>query len=790
MGIGTTEEHQALADSVRGLATRTTEHAALAGQGILGLHLPEGCGGQGYGLLELCVALEVLGERRVPGAYLPTVLTSAALTWPTGHATGARTGTGRPRGTAAVTGPETDRPRGSAAVTGPETGCPCVTNAPLIAGLADGSMTAAVAFPVEGGGSGRVLALGSPEADLFLVPVNGRGWAALDRADVVAEPADGVDLDRPLCSVAARTVPADRVLGEVPVRELAAVLLGADACGVAAWAVRTAAEYAKVREQFGRPIGQFQGVKHRVAAALVTLEQARASVWDAARALDAAPGGGLGSEVRLAAEDVTGDGLGGEARPAADVTRGRLGGEARAAADVTEGRLGGEVGLAVAVAGVLGTEAAVRCAADAIQVLGGIGYTFEHDAHRYYRRALSDRMLAGDPGPWAEEVAGLAVAGVRRAMEPDLPEEAAAVRDAIRAEAESLRAEEPPARLGRFAREGWMMPYLPRPWGRDAAPLEQAIIHQEFRDLKRPNLGIAAWAVPSIVRYGTREQQERFLPKTFTGEIVWCQLFSEPGAGSDLAGLATKATRVEGGWSLTGQKIWTSLAQYAHWGICLARTSPEKAKHNGITYFLVDMASPGVTVRPLKEINGDEVFNEVFLDDVFVPDGLVVGAVDEGWRVARDTLSHERVALGDSWGPGSQHTDMAELIAKLPPLRQSQREQAGRLWAEGQAISALGLRVTLSKLSGSRLSGSRLPGSRLPGSRLPGADAATASSVRKLLGMRHAQAISEFCWSLAPASRHWNRMILTTRAFTIGGGTTEVQLNIIAERALGLPRDP
>ncbi|MGV9374661.1 acyl-CoA dehydrogenase [Nonomuraea sp. NPDC003707] len=690
MGIGTTEEHQALADSVRGLATRTTEHAALAGQGILGLHLPEECGGQGYGLLELCVALEALGERRVPGAYLPTVLTSAALTWP---------------------GPA--HPTGGA-----------VTAASLIAGLADGSMTAAVAFPAEGGDPGPVLALGSPEADLFLVPVDGRGWAVLDRADVVAEPADGVDLDRPLCSVAARTVPADRVLGEVPVRELAAVLLGADACGVAAWAVRTAAEYAKVREQFGRPIGQFQGVKHRVAAALVTLEQASAAVWDAARALDATPGGGVGGEVRLA----------------------------------------------VGVAGVLGTEAAVRCVADAIQVLGGIGYTFEHEAHRYYRRALSDRMLAGDPGPWAEEVAGLAAAGVRRAMEPDLPEEAAAVRDAIRVEAESLRAEEPLARLGRFAREGWIMPYLPRPWGRDASPLEQVIIHQEFRDLKRPNLGIAAWAVPSIVRYGTREQQERFLPRTFTGEIVWCQLFSEPGAGSDLAGLATKATRVEGGWSLTGQKIWTSLAQFAHWGICLARTSPEKAKHNGITYFLVDMASQGVTVRPLKEINGDEVFNEVFLDDVFVPDDLVVGAVDEGWRVARDTLSHERVALGDSWGPGSQHTDMAELIATLPPLRQSQREQAGRLWAEGQAISALGLRVTLSKLSG--------------------VDAATASSVRKLLGMRHAQAISEFCWSLAPASRRWNRMILATRAFTIGGGTTEVQLNIIAERALGLPRDP
>ncbi|MEV4089489.1 acyl-CoA dehydrogenase family protein, partial [Nonomuraea fuscirosea] len=351
----------------------------------------------------------------------------------------------------------------------------------------------------------------------------------------------------------------------------------------------------------------------------------------------------------------------------------------------------------------------------------------------------------------------------------------------VRAEAEKLRAEEPAARRVRLELDGMQMPYLPRPWGRDASPLEQVIIHQEFRDLRRPNLGIAAWAVPSIVRYGTREQQERFLPGTFTGEIVWCQLFSEPGAGSDLAGLSTKAERVEGGWSLTGQKIWTSLAQYAHWGICLARTSPDRPKHDGISYFLVDMASPGVTVKPLKEINGDEIFNEVFLDAVFVPDDLVVGAVNDGWRVARDTLSHERVALGDSWGPGSRHTDMAALIARLPELRPAQRERAGRLWAEGQAISALGLRVTLSQLSDAQPSGSR---SSSAGSR------GTASSVRKLLGMRHSQEISEFCWSLAPADPHWNRMILTTRAFTIGGGTTEVQLNIIAERALGLPRDP
>ncbi|GAA4954219.1 alkylation response protein AidB-like acyl-CoA dehydrogenase [Nonomuraea thailandensis] len=721
MGIGLTEEHVALAASVHGVAGRGADHAALAAQGLLGLHLPEECGGQGFGLLELCVAVEALGERRIRGAYLPTVLASAVL-----GAYGAE--------------------------------LPAGTRLELLRGLAGGSLTAAVAL-LPG------CAIGSAQAELFVVPAGDGGWAVLDRGDVTAGPLEGVDPDRPLCAVTARAVPAGRVLGGAPVRELAAVLLGADACGVAAWAVATAAGHAKVREQFGRPIGQFQGVKHRVAGALVALEQARAAVWDAARALDETRGPASGTEPAAGAAPGTAAEPGAVTKPEALSEPGAVT-EPGAAGE----GLGEEVRLAVSVAAVLAPDAAVRCTADAIQVLGGIGYTFEHDAHRYYRRALSGRMLAGDPGPWAEEAARMAVAGVRRRMEPDLPAEAAPVRDAIRAQAESLRAGEQAARRARLAREGWIMPHLPRPWGRSATPLEQVIIHQEFRDLGRPNLGIAAWAVPSIVRYGTREQQERFLPGTFAGEIVWCQLFSEPGAGSDLAGLTTKAARVEGGWSLTGQKIWTSLAQYAHWGICLARTSPDRPKHDGISYFLVDMSSPGVTVRPLKEINGDEIFNEVFLDDVFVPDDLVVGAVNEGWRVARDTLSHERVALGDSWGPGSRHTDMARHIARLPPLRQAQREQAGRLWAEGQAISALGLRVTLSQLAG--------------------ADPGAAPSVRKLLGMRHAQAISEFCWSLDPSDRYWSRMILGTRAFTIGGGTTEVQLNIIAERALGLPRDP
>ncbi|GAA4584130.1 acyl-CoA dehydrogenase [Planotetraspora phitsanulokensis] len=687
MGIGLTTDHRDLAASARRFAERrisprTADHREfwddLAAQGVLGLHVPEEHGGQGFGTPELAVVLEVLGERCAPGPFLPTVIASALI---------------------AGSGTEALR-------------------AELLPRLADGSLTAAVALPET---SQEGLALGEPDAGVVIVPVDGR-WAVLRSADVAIQAATGLDLTRGLVHVSAGGAAGeDRVLPDVTsatVRDVIAVLAGAEACGVAAWAVSTAAEYARTRVQFGRPIGQFQGVKHRCAAMLVALEQARAAVWDAARAIE--------------------DGHG---------TR-----------------------IAAAGAAVVAPDAAVRCAADAIQVLGGIGYTFEHDAHLYYRRALSLRALVGDPGVWAGQVTRLAMAGVRRELEPDLPDEALPLRERIHAEAARLGALDPAERRAGFASGGWMMPHLPEPWGRAASPLEQVIIQQEFRHLGRPNLGIAAWAVPSIVRYGTREQQEQFLPGTLRGEFVWCQLFSEPGAGSDLASLSTKAVRAEGGWLISGQKIWTSLAQYAHWAICLARTDPDAPKHEGITYFLVDMSSPGVEVRPLKEINGDEIFNQVFLDDVFVPDSLVVGEPGQGWRVARDTLSHERVSLGDSWGPGSQHGDMAGHLAKAGPLRESQLEEAGRLYAEGHAISALGLRVTLARLEGT--------------------DSGAASSVRKLLGMGQAQRVSEFCWSLDPADPHWSRMILTTRAFTIGGGTTEVQLNIIGERALGLPRDP
>jgi 3-oxochol-4-en-24-oyl-CoA dehydrogenase len=335
---------------------------------------------------------------------------------------------------------------------------------------------------------------------------------------------------------------------------------------------------------------------------------------------------------------------------------------------------------------------------------------------------------------------------------------------------------------------GWVLPHLPKPWGRGASPLEQLVIDAEFRaaGFTPHNLAIGAWVAPALIQYGSAEQQERFLPATMRLDYLWCQLFSEPGAGSDLAGLTTRAERVEGGWRITGQKIWTSLAKEAAWGICLARTDPAAPKHQGISYFLVDMRSDGVEVRPLREITGDASFNQVFLDNVFVPDDRLVGEVNNGWRIARTTLANERVSLSSSWTFGAGVTELLEVTkaAAEPPL-----SDVGKLVCEGRAVDLLGLQVTLKQLSGTE-----------PGS---------TGSVRKLLSMRSAQQIAELCWSMAgengalgvgstpkvdrhgaPDGAQLARQTLATRATTIGGGTSDIQLNIIAERMLGLPRDP
>ena len=291
--------------------------------------------------------------------------------------------------------------------------------------------------------------------------------------------------------------------------------------------------------------------------------------------------------------------------------------------------------------------------------------------------------------------------------------------------------------------------------------------------MTRHEITIGGWAVPTILQ-AAPEHADLLVRGTMAGEIKWCQLFSEPGAGSDLAALRATAEKVDGGWRINGQKVWTSLAREADWAMCLARTDPDAPKHKGITYFLVDMKSEGIRTRPLREITGEALFNEVYLEDLFVPDEFQVGQVNDGWKIARTTLANERVAMGG----GSSLGDAAEEIVGLIRAAGAEDDalvldELGKHVADGVVGSLLDLRTALRTLSGSG----------------PGAE----SSVRKIVGVRHRQDIAEFGLELTGTGgvefTEQGRKFLMVRCLSIAGGTEQVLLNVVGERILGLPRD-
>ena len=334
---------------------------------------------------------------------------------------------------------------------------------------------------------------------------------------------------------------------------------------------------------------------------------------------------------------------------------------------------------------------------------GGIGFTWEHDTNVYYRRAIVLAACFGRAADYPQQVVDVATSTGMRPIDIDLDPDTEKLREEIRAEVAALKAIPSEERNTAIAEGGWVQPHLPTPWGR-AAAADRADHHRpgvlHAGAVKRPPMGIAAWIIPSIVAYGTDAQQQRFLPPTFRGEMIWCQLFSEPGAGSDLASLTTKATKVDGGWRITGQKIWTTGAQYSQWGALLARTNPSAPKHGGITYFLLDMASEGVEIKPLRELTGNAMFNTVFIDDVFVPDELVLGEVDRGWEVSRNTLTNERVSIGSSEPPFLASLEQFVEFLRDGQFDQIEQNEAGKLIAEGHAAKLLNMRSTLLTLAG------------------------------------------------------------------------------------------
>lgn len=729
MSIAITPEHYELADSVRSLVARVAPsevlHAALespvenpppywqaaAEQGLQGVHLAESVGGQGFGILELAVVLAEFGYGAVPGPFVPSAIASALI---------------------AAHDPQ----------------------AKVLAELATGAAIAAYALDsgLTATRHGDVLVIrgevravpAAAQASVLVLPVaieSRDEWVVLRNDQLEIEAVKSLDPLRPIAHIRANAVDVsdDALLSNLTMttaHALMSTLLSAEAVGVARWATDTASAYAKIREQFGRPIGQFQAIKHKCAEMIADTERATAAVWDAARALDDA------------------------------------------------GESSSDVEFAAAVAATLAPATAQRCTQDCIQVHGGIGFTWEHDTNVYYRRALMLAACFGRGSEYPQRVVDTATTAGMRPVDIDLDPSTEKLRAQIRAEVAALKAMPREPRTVAIAEGGWVLPYLPKPWGRAASPVEQIIIAQEFTAgrVKRPQIAIATWIVPSIVAFGTDNQKQRLLPPTFRGDIFWCQLFSEPGAGSDLASLATKATRVDGGWRITGQKIWTTGAQYSQWGALLARTDPSAPKHNGITYFLLDMKSEGVQVKPLRELTGKEFFNTVYLDDVFVPDELVLGEVNRGWEVSRNTLTAERVSIG-----GSDSTFLPTLGEFVDrdyrfegQFDQVARHRAGQLIAEGHATKLLNLRSTLLTLAGG--------------------DPMAPAAISKLLSMRTGQGYAEFAVSsfgtdavIGDTERlpgKWGEYLLASRATTIYGGTSEVQLNIIAERLLGLPRDP
>jgi alkylation response protein AidB-like acyl-CoA dehydrogenase len=349
---------------------------------------------------------------------------------------------------------------------------------------------------------------------------------------------------------------------------------------------------------------------------------------------------------------------------------------------------------------------------------------------------------------------------------------------------------EHPAPTGRqLAEAGYVAPHWPRPWGLEADPIHQLVIDEELRraGASRPvnPIGIG-WAGPTLIHAGTDAQKERYLFPLLSGEEFWCQLFSEPGAGSDLANLSTRAVRDGDVYVVNGQKIWTTFAHVARFGILIARTDPDAPKHQGISYFVCPMDLPGIEIRPIVEMTGVHQFNEVFFDDVRIPAEQLVGEENRGWALAKVTLGNERVSLsagGALWGLGPSAGDLLELVRKAGGVDDaSLRQRLASLFIESEILRLIRLRTVTAAVQG----------------RPPGPEA----SIRKALADEHGKTIMGLAKDLAgPAGMlttsgplgagdgSWNYGFVFSAALTVGGGTSEVQRNIIAERVLGLPHD-
>lgn len=739
MSLGLSPEQQELTDAVAQFAARNAPIAttrdsfddlaagripgwwdALVANGFHAVHLPDDVGGQGGRLIDAACVLESAGKSLLPGPLLPTVAAGAValLADPTPSAQSLLR----------------DLAGGAAAaIVLPDDG--------LHARAEDGQWLISGASEVTAGVcAARIILVGARAPDGDVV------WAVVDSETptATAEPVSNTDLvaDAGILRLDDyRATDSETLTGIDPERARCVVvgLVASTTAGIVQWCVQAVTAHLRIREQFGKVIGTFQALQHNAAMLLVSSELATAAAWDAVRAVD----------------------------ESLDQHR-----------------------IAAAGAAVMAISPAPDLVLDALTMLGAIGFTWEHDVHLYWRRAIS---LAGSIGPanrWARRLGALTCTQTRDMSvnlgdaEPEFRSWVAETLDA----ALQLRNDKPaphgdyehlatgPQRT-LIADAGLMAPHWPAPWGVDADPLKQLIIDEEFAKrpgLVRPSLNIAEWILPSVLAAAPKDLQEKLIPPTQRGEILWCQLFSEPGAGSDLASLATRATKVDGGWRINGHKIWTSLAQYADLGALLARTDPEAAKHRGIGYFILDMRSPGVEIQPIKTATGQAHFNEVFLNDVFVPDDMLLGGPGDGWSLAISTMAEERSAIG-GYVKFDRAVALRRLAAQPGPDREDAVRELGELDAYTNAIRALGVRETIRLLDG----------------QASGPASSIAKVAMNVLLRRTFQATLQLTGKVAMVDDLDAAVVepyLHLPAELIGGGTREIQLNIIAQMILGLPR--
>ncbi|GLZ08157.1 acyl-CoA dehydrogenase [Actinomadura sp. NBRC 104412] len=717
---------------------------------VVGLTLPVKFGGAGFGVQEAVIVAEETGRTLYGGPYLASWL-AAEMIVAAGDETAAND---------------------------------------LLPGIMKGSTIVATALDASGEGltatagaagtwtlTGRTRVLDSGVADLFIVTAVTTGG---DMAPAVfaVKPGPGMrrvelealDLSRGLSElrfdgVSARLIggTGERLRG---VARLAVLGVAAEALGGARACVEMAASYARERVQFGRPIGSFQAVKHRIADLLVDVETAAATVAEAATVV---------------------------------------------AGETAVGPAGQE--LAVSVAKLAATGAFLRAAEGTIQVHGGIGFTWEHDAHLYYRRAATSAQLFGTPDEHRRRVSVLAAdpglgassrwSGADGGEHEELPAYQARARAWL---TETTRRLSPPADRGdadygsdpeatrrakAYQRALADAGYAGISWPREYGGAGLDAVHERMfaAEVQRSGAGSERLFMvglgmcgPTLLALGDEEQKRRYLPPMLRGEEIWCQLFSEPGAGSDLAGLSTRARRDGDGWVLDGQKVWTSHARVCDFGLALARTDPDVPKHRGITMFIVDMNDPGVTVRPLRQITGESEFNEVFLDGVRVRDADIVGGLGGGWRAARTMLMNERSSIG-------MHADSRFDFARLTQLAARMGHGDDPVWRDRLADVYV------------RERGLYLLAERIRLQAAAGADPGPIGSIAKLRKAELTKIGGHYALRLAgPGAVAWTAgdetaglvvdRFLRMQQSSIAGGTDDIQRNIIGERLLGLPRDP